>query len=133
MFSTDIGIISHYLSDYTCLAHAKDWAMPKNTVKHLRYESDLGELAKEHKFNKEIIEVSDIRPETRLRSNLSSVKSYVGDVIDEYLESEHTMEKDLDYALSINISVVEHIVESILTYEYEEERIFTPKTREILV
>ena len=40
ILSKSIGIISHYLSDYVCLPHARRWTFSDSMIKHVRYESD---------------------------------------------------------------------------------------------
>lgn len=116
LFSRDIGIISHYLADFTCIAHAEEWSMPKYMVKHLKYEKELNEYSKKHNFNKNIINIDPLQiDDSNIFSNLSEIKEYVRAVLTEYM-NQQSMARDLDYALSLNIVVFEFIIESILVH-----------------
>lgn len=114
-FSRDIGIISHYLSDFTCLAHADRWTFPKSLIKHVKYENDLNEFSKNHEFTMNVIKTEDIELDENLFNMLPKIKHYIESVVNEYLEDE-SFERDLDYALNINFKIFEFIVESILVY-----------------
>lgn len=118
LFSTDIGVISHYLSDYACIAHAENWAMPKNLVKHLNYEKELNDLAKTYDFKNTInLDRPEIKASTNELSTVPVIKTYVSESIGKYLENqrqEFQMNKDLDYALALNIGIFEYIIETIL-------------------
>ncbi len=122
IFSRDIGIISHYLADFTCKAHADRWEMPKSLVKHLKYEVELNEYSKTHEFSNNVISCESLEiDDENLFHTLPKIKSYIEDVIEEYLEDE-SFGRDLDYALALNKAIFEYIIESI--NEYNEQGVF---------
>lgn len=114
-FSRDIGIISHYLSDFTCLAHADRWTFLKSLIKHVKYENELNEYSKNHVFEMGVIKTEDIEIDENLFNMLPKIKHYVESVVNEYLEDE-SFDRDLNYALNINFKIFEFIIESILVY-----------------
>lgn len=114
-FSRDIGIISHYLSDFTCLAHADRWTFLKSLIKHVKYENELNEYSKNHVFEMGVIKTEDIEIDENLFNMLPKIKHYIESVVNEYLEDE-SFDRDLNYALNINFKIFEFIIESILVY-----------------
>lgn len=121
IFSKDIGIISHYLSDFTCLAHSDRWVFPKSLVKHVKYEKELDNISKTHEFNPDIIKADDLEiGDVNLFETLPKIKSYIAKVIEEYRQ-EKSMERDLDYAMSLNFKIMEYAIESILVYSSQTQ------------
>lgn len=119
LFSTDIGVISHYLTDYNCIAHAENWVMPKNLIKHLNYEKDLNDYAKTHKFDRKIYLSS---PQNINASNeltiMAGLKDFISENLSTYLEEQSkdfNMGTDLDYALAMNIAIFDFVLETILS------------------
>ena len=119
LLSKKIGIISHYLSDYVCLAHANRWTFFSSMKKHLRYETRLNEIARTHEFNKNMVDTSDIDIYDSEFITLGvNIKNYIDDVMNEY--SAHTDYKnDLDFALSINLKMTYFILDTIEEYSGE--------------
>lgn len=121
-FSRDLGIISHYLADFTCRAHADRWEFPKSLVKHVKYEIELNEYSKSHEFSNIDIEFEAF--ESGAGSSLEelvTIKKNIEKVVLDYLEKEPSFQTDLDYALGLNKAVYEFIIESILNYSYKNE------------
>lgn len=118
IFSRDLGIISHYLADFTCRAHADRWELPKTLVKHVRYELDLNEYSKSHEFSKIPYDYKNMTKDANtIFQELPKIKLFIEQVVYDYLNDEKSFAKDLDYALSLNKLVFEFIVESILEYK----------------
>lgn len=121
MFSRDIGIISHYLSDFTCLAHADRWELPKSIVKHVKYEKELNEYSKTHIFKDLDLNLEGINiEEGDIIKQLPKIKLFIERIVYEYLQ-EQSFERDLDFALYLNKSVFEFIIETILEYDGNKE------------
>lgn len=119
LFSRELGIISHYLSDFTCRAHADRWEMPKSLVKHVKYEKDLNDYAKDHEFTDNVIKAGSLEIDyDNIFVEIPKIKNFISQVIDEYLE-EKSYGRDLDYALNLNKVVFEYVIESILAYNTE--------------
>lgn len=117
MFSRDIGIISHYLSDFTCLAHADRWELPKSLVKHIRYEKELNEYSKTHVFKSLDLNLPQIEIDNGdIFKQIPKIKLFIERVVYEYLQGQ-SFERDLDFALYLNKAVFEFIIEAILEHE----------------
>lgn len=119
VLSKKIGIISHYLSDYVCLPHAKRWTFVDSMFKHVKYESRLNDFAKTYDFKNNVINVDDIDIHDGEFNNLKSkIKEYIDDVVKEY-SLKTGFKNDLNFALSINLKITCFILDTI--EEYSEE------------
>ena len=120
VLSKKIGIISHYLSDYVCLPHAKRWTFFDNMVK---YESQLNDYALKHDFRKNVISVEDIDIYTSTFGLSKKIKDYINQVVEEY-SLKLSFANDLDFALSLNLKITYFILDTIKAYSEEMEGIF---------
>lgn len=113
IISKKIGVISHYLSDYVCLPHAKRWTFVDSMVKHIKYESKLNEYAYNHDFNINIID-SDVIDfyDSNIFDIKEKVKNYINNVVEEYSLKEG-YKNDLDFALSLNLNITHFIIDTI--------------------
>lgn len=124
ILSKSIGIISHYLSDYVCLPHARRWTFADSMIKHVRYESKLNDLASGHSFKKNVITVDDLNFSDESLLNLRiAIKNYIMDVVDEY-SIKAGMKNDLDFALSINLKISYFILDAIQNYSEDIHKAF---------
>lgn len=122
IFSKKIGIISHYLSDYVCLPHAKRWTFNGTLRKHLRYESSLDQYVKHHDFSKNIVSVNDLDIlDCQIRNLKSKIKGYIEDVLEEYSEKT-SFKNDLDFSLSLNLKITCFILDTIELYSEDTYR-----------
>ena len=122
--SKKLGIIMHYLCDFVCYPHAYRMTFIENLRKHVKYEQDLALYARENKFLEEsfrdviscedinFFENSDIKLEKK-------VKAYLIKVIEEYKDSNHSFDNDLNFALNLSTNISIHVIESILEYNGE--------------
>lgn len=118
--SKRIGIVSHYLSDYTCLPHAERWTFKDSMVRHIKYESRLNEYALKHDFKKNRIYTNDLDIyETNPRELKASIKEYIEAVVSEEYRVKESYENDLDFALSLNIKLLYFILDTINIYSEE--------------
>ncbi len=119
LLSRKIGIISHYLSDYVCYPHAKRWTFFGSMKKHIKYESELNDLARSHDFKKNLVGIEDIDLYSDMYTSLKSkIKNYINDVIADYDENTG-MSRDLNFALSLNLKMTYFILDSINQYSEE--------------
>ncbi|NLV88377.1 MAG: zinc dependent phospholipase C family protein [Tissierellia bacterium] len=124
LLSKKIGIISHYLSDYVCLPHALRWTFSENMIKHIKYESQLNDMAPKHDFKKNVINVDDLNILDAHSIGLKKkIKKYINEVVDEYLLRQ-SMKNDLNFALSLNLKITYFILDTIEAYNDEMEGIF---------
>lgn len=120
--SKKLGIISHYLCDFVCYPHAYRMTFIDNLKKHIKYEQDLGVYARQNKYlesqyidvinvnNINIFENSDLKLEHK-------VKKYLVDVIEEYKNSNHSFNNDLNFALNLSTNIALLVIESILDFD----------------
>ncbi len=120
VFSTKLGIVSHYLTDFVCIPHVERWTFPKNMAKHLKYELKLDKLAESHSFNPNIIKGNIINLDSVESDMYLLVETYILNVFKEY-ENKLDYSNDLDYALSLNLSLTNFILE--LSNAYNEEKV----------
>lgn len=115
-FSKNLGIISHYLSDFVCLPHAARWTFSTNFLKHVKYEYKLENLSIEHDFKKNIINVNkiDIYKNDKIKIK-KLVEKYIEDVVEEYSLKEG-YENDLNFALSLNLQLSYFVLDMINSY-----------------
>ncbi len=124
LLSSKIGVISHYLSDYVCLPHAKRWTFYNNMVKHIKYESQLNDYVINHNFKTNIINTKDMDVyDTNTLGLMKTVKNYINQVVEEY-SLKTSFANDLDFALSLNLKITYFILDTIAAYSDEMEGIF---------
>ncbi len=124
ILSKKIGLISHYISDYFCLPHAKRWTFNVSKdvmIKHIKYESDLEEFSKTHTFNNNIVDFEDININNDVENLYDSIKGFIENGLDLYLQNEG-FANDLDFANLMNIKIANFILETIEEYS---EAIYT--------
>lgn len=87
---------------------------------HVRYESRLGKVALNHEFNKNILTVEDMDPFHGEYIYLKDmVKTYIEDVVEEY-SYKRDYQRDLDFALSLNIKITNFIIEVVTEMNKQE-------------
>lgn len=119
LLSKKIGIISHYLSDYVCYPHANRWTFVGSMKKHIKYESELNDFAKNHDFKKNVIQINDIDIyDDRFISLKVRIKDYLYDVLADY-NKKCSMSNDLNFALSLNLKMTHFILDAIIQYSEE--------------
>ncbi len=122
ILSRRIGIVAHYISDYTCLPHANRWTFKDNMLKHIKYEKDLNDYAINHDFRKnkiysEDLDIYDINPR-ELRKN---IKKYINNILKEEYRIKTNFDNDLDFALSLNLKLLYFILDTINVFSEEIE------------
>lgn len=124
VLSKKIGIISHYLSDYVCIPHAKRWTFTDSMVKHVRYESRLNDYAPNHDFKKNVISVDDLDIyDENIISLHGTIKRYIEEVVVEY-STKSGFKNDLDFALSLNLKMTYFILDIIRDYSEDIHKVF---------
>lgn len=124
VLSKKIGIISHYLSDYVCLPHAKRWTFSDSMIKHIKYESRLNEYAPNHDIKKNMINVDDIDIfDSKFLTLKTRIKEYIENVVKEY-SNKTGFKNDLDFSLSLNLKITFFILDTIEVYSEDIHRTF---------
>ena len=122
--SKKLGIIMHYLCDFVCYPHAYRMTFIENLRKHVKYEQDLALYARDNKFLEEsfraVISCEDINFFENFDIKLEKkVKAYLIKVIEEYKDSNHSFDNDLNFALNLSTNISILVIESILEYNGE--------------
>lgn len=122
--SKKLGIIMHYLCDFVCYPHAYRMTFIENLRKHVKYEQDLALYARDNKFLEEsfrdVISCEDINFFENSNIKLEKkVKAYLIKVIEEYKDSNHSFDNDLNFALNLSTNISILVIESILEYNGE--------------
>lgn len=125
LLSKRIGIVSHYISDYTCLPHAKRWTFQENMFKHLKYEAKLNEYVKDHKFERNKIQSEDLDIyESDPKELNKNIQEYINNIIGEEYSLKESFANDLNFALSLNLKISYFILDTIKVYSEELEEHF---------
>lgn len=107
-FSQELGVVCHFLCDFFCMPHNLRWEFKKaNVVKdHILYERNLDKVSKEfhfdNEFNDKLTNVEVIR--------------FIKDMRIEY-ELNNSYENDLKYSFYVCNSVINMIMDSIMSNE----------------
>lgn len=124
LLSRKIGIISHYLTDFVCVPHAKRWTFIGSMKKHIKYEKSLNNYAGSHEFKENIIDSDDIDLYDNASIELRvQIKSYIESVIEEY-SIKSSFENDLNFASEFNTKISYFILDTINAYSEEMQRQF---------
>lgn len=122
LLSNKIGVISHYISDFTCVPHAKRWTFTDSMIKHIRYESRLNDYAKHHDFKENIIDTEDIDiRDTEFNDLKDEVVRYIENIVEEYSVKE-SFENDLNFALNLNLKLTNFVMDTIIEYAIDLRR-----------
>ncbi|MBU5669010.1 zinc dependent phospholipase C family protein [Peptoniphilus sp. MSJ-1] len=124
--SKKLGIILHYLTDFVCYPHAYRMTFIDNLKNHIKYEQDLAVFARENKFldNQYIdvitVNMFDVFQEIDLKLE-KKVKNYLVEVVEEYKNSKHSFDNDLNFAVNLCTNISMMVIESILEYNGDFE------------
>lgn len=122
LLSNKIGVISHYISDFTCVPHAKRWTFTDSMIKHIRYESRLNDYAKHHDFKENIIYTEDIDiRDIEFNDLKDEVVRYIENIVEEYSVKE-SFENDLNFALNLNLKLTNFVMDTIIEYAIDLRR-----------
>lgn len=115
LFSRKLGIISHYLSDFCCMAHAKNWSFNGSLVKHVQYEKAVNEAAKNHNFQQLKLKTQEINLDGESILELRSlISEQIASIVEEYESEEESYANDLNYALALNTRISSFVIDILL-------------------
>lgn len=112
--SRRIGNVSHYLADYTTHPHARRiTCVTKSSAReHLNYESELNQFIKNHEFDlSPMIDWELNNYDGSFSSLRYALTDTINHIVNEYLVQEIEYRRDLDYAMSLNLFIVEQVFE----------------------
>lgn len=121
-FSKRMGIISHYLSDFTTRPHAlRERCTNIDDLKsHIKYEKDLMKHAIKHEFKFVNLDTSILVSDQYVTIK-ERVEHFIRSVVNDYLENEASHGNDLDYAMSLSFIISDFVFETIFIYSEEME------------
>ncbi|OPJ55167.1 zinc dependent phospholipase C family protein [Alkalithermobacter paradoxus] len=109
-FSTRLGVISHFLSDFFCLPHFDRDYYHDKLIKHLKYENDL-----HYKF-KDFKGIDKIKIPYLEDVNSKCIRAFIEELYDTYKNKPIGFENDIHGSINISSAVGMVIVEnSIMT------------------
>lgn len=121
ILSRNIGIIIHYLADFTCRPHYERWTYLTDPLRHMRYEKELCEKAQNHNFNRpEVYPVEHVITGDGKYELRESLRSFFEDALGEYGEGTG-MARDLDFALAFSTIISMYMLDTIKQYDLVEE------------
>lgn len=117
--SRKIGIISHYLCDYTCYPHAHRKTYMGNMREHMKYEVDLNKYSSSHEFKRLYLEKFVYTNSDNL---VGKVEECINRVVEIYMNEKSSFDNDLNFAYELSYSVASFVIETI--YDYREDMEF---------
>ncbi|MGL5149882.1 MAG: zinc dependent phospholipase C family protein [Clostridium sp.] len=99
-FSSEIGVVCHFLTDYFCLPHFERWEFKDSMKIHVTYEKDLNRLSKVY------------MPIRHKGICINEVKSFIMNLQRQYGKKKGYL-RDLDYAYFVCYAIVNHIINSV--------------------
>ncbi|MBL7575143.1 zinc dependent phospholipase C family protein [Peptoniphilus asaccharolyticus] len=98
-FSRKLGIISHYLCDYTCYPHAYRKTYMGNMREHMKYESDLNKYSAKHEFELFSFKNLNVNSEDNL---VKYVEEYIESIVKEYMLNQPNFSNDLNFGFLLS-------------------------------
>ncbi|NLY08674.1 MAG: zinc dependent phospholipase C family protein [Tissierellia bacterium] len=105
-FSKQLGVISHFLSDFVTLPHAQRKTYNDSMSEHMQYEKGLNEYVREHEFSSMSKTINLVPQQGKSHLLYSTIKSQLTRIFNEYDNAEQGFETDLNFALDINCQVM---------------------------
>lgn len=101
-FSQELGVVCHFLCDFFCIPHSERWEFKHSMNKHVKYEKDLSNFAKEFKLPRERAKVFGFYniEEFILRAH-------------EFYREDSSFVNDLVFSSYVCNSVVDYIIDCI--------------------
>lgn len=99
-FSSELGVVCHFLCDYFCIPHYERWEFKDNMKDHILYEKKLGKVSKFY------------TPIFSAYPKIGNVTEFIAIMQEEYAKEKDYV-RDLDFAYFICNAVVNHVIESV--------------------
>ncbi len=111
-FSTKLGVISHFLSDFFCLPHHNRKYYHDKLFEHLKYEKDL------HKHFVSFEGLSKVKSPYIEIIDKDNIKNFIEELHHTYTENKMGFENDVASSINISSAVGIIIVENSLIESY---------------
>ncbi|MEJ8554045.1 zinc dependent phospholipase C family protein [Tepidibacter sp. Z1-5] len=113
-FSTKLGVISHFLSDFFCLPHHNREYYHDKLFEHLKYEKDL------HKHFVNFEGLNKVKSPYIERIDKDNIKSFIEELHHSYTENEMGFKNDVASSINISSAVGIIIVENSLIESFNK-------------
>lgn len=116
--SRKIGVISHYMCDFTCRPHMLNQSFKNNMKEHIDYEKRLNEFSK-YFVPKRLAVVYESNDFDAENNNLiTEIKSKIEHVIKVYAKKDPGYDVDLNFGLTLSMATLDIIMKNIsVAYE----------------
>lgn len=111
--SRKIGVISHYMCDFTCRPHMLNQSFKNNMKEHMDYEKRLNEFSKY--FVPKRIEIISESNNYDVEDNnlMAEIKSKIEHVINVYAGKVPGYDVDLNFGLTLSMAIMDIIMENV--------------------
>lgn len=116
--SRKIGVISHYMCDFTCRPHMLNQSFKNNMKEHIDYEKRLNEFSKYFVPKRLAIAYESNDFDAENINLITEIKSKIEHVIKVYAEKDPGYDVDLNFGLTLSMATFDIIMENIsVAYE----------------
>jgi len=111
LISRNIGVATHFMSDYFCVPHNDRATYKNNFIEHMKYENSLHKLFKS--FDKKI-DLTNVAHTLCTGSDIS-ITDYLESLHLKYTNNGESLENDLEYSVIASSSVALYIISQALS------------------
>lgn len=111
--SRKIGVISHYMCDFTCRPHMLNQSFKKNMKEHMDYEKKLNEFAKTFVPERMTIVSDNNNLDSEENNLMTEIKSKIEQVVEVYAGKDPGYDVDLNFGLTLSMATLDIIMENI--------------------
>lgn len=105
-FSAALGVATHFICDYYCLAHYERWEFKNAIKKHVTYERELSKIAKSY-------ELKNLSCLTHKGIEINRIRYFIDTTLELYSKDPGT-ESDLNFAYYVSNTIINVILDNII-------------------
>lgn len=105
-FSAALGVATHFICDYYCLAHYERWEFKNAIKKHVTYERELSKIAKSY-------ELKNLSCLTHKGIEINRIRDFIDTTLELYSKDPGT-ESDLNFAYYVSNTIINVILDNII-------------------
>lgn len=116
-FDEELGVISHFLSDFFCVPHNQRWEFKHSMKPHIQYEKTLNQKMEIYQPKNQIPELTPTKNSinnSSLRMSKADIERYLEEWLFEYKLKQDYM-RDYQYSIDICTRIILFIISSILS------------------
>ena len=105
-FSELLGVVTHFICDYYCLAHYERLRFKNSMKKHILYERELSKASKDYNFtNNHYLSVQIV--------DEYSLREFINKTLELY-SKDFGMERDLSFSYYVSDTIVNYILDNVI-------------------